>query len=155
MRQFFQYIILSTLLLGCSPQNRNEVQSVNDVLEKYVQTSFDLKAFEDRTRLLELSSGSVKRDLEAMDEAGFKRQFADRERKLLKFTIRDRHKLSPNRYSVLYEVKLTQALSDKSLTTQVNKKLAFLTNDQGKWLIDEVRNINSTISYKDDLTVVP
>lgn len=157
MTKLFAILLLTTGLWSCDSAQRQEALDAASVLNTYIQSSFEMKNFADRENLIKHTGGTVRADLEQMTEESFRRQFIDRPQKLHRVVIRDRRQLAENRVSILYEVQMTVGSGEdpKQAAHQINKKLAFLEKSETAWLITEVRNINSTVSYKEDMSVLP
>ena len=151
--KLLNFLILS-VLVSCSQSNESPENLATNVLRSYVDTFFKVKSIGDIQNLTKLTSTSLKDELLKIDQKMFDEIFVKSQLEFKGFKIRDRRQVGENRYSFIYEIQMVSMRGGRH--TEINKKIAFVTKDgANNWTLAEVRNINSTISYSNEMSIVP
>jgi hypothetical protein len=140
---------------GCSDSENNPENQAQQTLQTYIQEFFKVKSLEDLGAIKKITGGSLRAQLDAIDEVMFSEIFGKSNYQLINFKIQDRKLVAPERFSFIYEIKVVSNRGGRH--TQNNRKIAFVTkeNMSGEWLLTEVKNINSTINYSEELSIIP
>jgi hypothetical protein len=121
-------------------------------LSEYISRSFTVKAPADRQELLSFLTGDAKVRLEAWSDDQFSQAFMSTKRQFLKLAIREMKPLSDAQINITYEVTyLDQGKGHNAKVT--TKKLCEMSQVDGKWFIDDVRNIKELVEYQDELSL--
>jgi len=147
---------LLLMMIGCD----SRYPSGNDpkkVLTQYISESFSVKKPEDRNILLNYMIGSVKTRLSAWSDDQFREAFLDAKREFLKLSFREIKNVSPAEVQITYELVYLdkgQSREGKSYRAKVtNRKLCQMVLSQGKWYIEDVRNIKELLEFDNELSL--
>lgn len=144
-------------MAGCTPQASRQGDPVQNALKDYISRSFQIKGLADRDSILSFLAGEAKTRLAAWSDEQFLQAFVDNKREFVKLLIVEDKKISPTEETITYELTYTDYGRDKSQKSgggaQVtSKKLCHFVNQDGKWLINEMRNIKEMVEYRNEMT---
>jgi hypothetical protein len=148
-------ILVGLLLLGIGASCQKKPQgdgSPKELLQGYISKSFSVQGPEDRRELITFLTGEAKSRLSAWSDDQFKQAFIENKRQFVKLVIQDTKEVSPAEINLTYELTfLDQARGQDAKVT--NKKMAQMKNDQGRWLISEVRNLKEMVEYRNEMSL--
>lgn len=145
-------------VMACTGGNKGGAETPQRVLSEYVSRSFAVKAPVEKSKLLELTTGEVKKAIEQLDEAAFRSYFIDSKRDFLGLKVKDERKVGDGQYSITYELSyMSRGLpvatsAEPSVDRVTNKKHALFVNQDGKWLISEVKNLKTLIEHQNEMS---
>jgi hypothetical protein len=144
-------------LAGCTGKSEKTGDPVQGVLKEYISRSFAAKGISDREPMLAFLTGEAKTRLAAWSDEQFLQAFVDYKREFVKLLIIDDKKISPQEERITYELTYLdhgREKSDKNASGALvtNRKLCHLVNQNGKWLITEMRNIKELVEYRNEMT---
>ncbi len=151
------FIIMAMAITLFSCTNKINSSSAKDVLSEYVSRSFGVQSINDRKKLIELTSGEVKKVLEDMKDETFQKYFIAQKKEFVSLKVNDERSLTENTYSITYELTYKQ----QSLTFDgqishdliTNKKHSVFVKADGKWLISEVKNLKTDIEHQNAMSL--
>lgn len=142
------------VVAGCNGTSKDSTPQ--KILSEYVSRSFAVKGTPDKSKLLELTTGEVRKTIDSMDEQSFKNNFLEKNREFIGLKVRDERKLSEEKYSITYELtyqtKANVVDGTPSNDTVTNKKHAIFEKKEGKWLISEVKNLKTMIEHQNEIS---
>jgi hypothetical protein len=137
--------------LGCTQKSENS-NDPKQRLKEYISKSFSVRTVQDRAELLTYLTGSAKTRLGAWSDEQFREAFIDSKRQFIKLSFPETKSVSPIEAHITYE--LTYLDQGKGKDAKVmNKKLCSLVQQQGQWMITEVRNIKELIEYRNEMSL--
>lgn len=145
-------------VMACTGGNKGGLETPQKVLSEYVSRSFAVKAPVEKSKLLELTTGEVKNAIERLDEAAFRSYFIDSKREFLGLKVKDERNVGADQYSITYELSymsrssLVAPGSEPSVDRVTNKKHALFVNQNGKWLISEVKSLKTLIEHQNEMS---
>lgn len=146
-------VVMALAAAGVScTQNAPSSADPKGRLQEYISRTFNAKGPEDRVALLEFLHGDAKTRLSAWSDEQFRQAFIESKRKFGKLLFREAKSISPTEVSITYELTYTDQ-THASETTVTNKKLAQMILVDGKWVINEVRNIKELVEYKNEMSL--
>jgi hypothetical protein len=144
-------VLAVSALSGC----KSRMETAGDPkaqLRDYISASFNVRESEDRGKLMPFLTGSAKTRLAAWSDDQFRQAFIDSKRQFIKLTFREVKPISPKEVNITYE--LTYLDQGKGHDAKVtNKKLCQMMNDQGRWLINEVKNLKELVEYRNEMSL--
>lgn len=139
---------------ACTLNSHRSDESAQAALNEYISLSFQIKESSDRDRLLSYLTGQAKTRLAAWSPDQFSQAFLQNKREFLKLLILEDKKVSSTEENITYELTyIDYGRTDGGQGAQVtNKKLCHLIQNQGKWMITEMRNIKELVEYRNEMT---
>jgi len=121
-------------------------------LNDYISRSFDVRKAEDKEHLLGYLTGPAKTRLAAWSPEQFREAFIESKRKFVKLVFTEVKPVSASETNITYE--LTYIDQGKSSDAKVtHKKLGQLVQENGAWLIKDVRNIKELVEYQNEMSL--
>jgi hypothetical protein len=144
--------MLCTLALGACTPGGPVIEDPKHRLTDYISKSFAVQSPQDREALAAYMTGEAKNRLLSWSDEQFRAAFIDFKRTFVKLVIREIKNASPKEVGITYE--LTYLDQNRGKDAKVtNKKLAQLVLDNGKWFINDVRNIKETVEYRNEMSL--
>ncbi|MDR3605932.1 MAG: hypothetical protein P4M08_00965 [Oligoflexia bacterium] len=152
LKAFFGMLV-GIMLISTSCTIKNDTgNDPKKVLQEYISRSFAVKSPSERQDLLTLLTSEAKSRLSAWSDDQFREAFIDSKREFVKLAFTEAKSVSPRETSVTYELSyIDHGKGHDAKVTQ--KKLAQMVQEQGKWLIADVKNIKELVEYKDEMTL--
>ncbi len=145
-------MVLALVSTTACTNHSNVAADPKKVLQEYISRSFAVKSESDRQGLLSLLTREAKSRLSAWSEDQFREAFIDSKRQFVKLAFTEVKAESSQETSITYELSyIDQAKGHDAKVTQ--KKLAQMVQDQGRWLISDVRNIKELVEYRDEMSL--
>ncbi len=148
--------VIAVILFGACTGSKLQNGAPKDVLTEYVSRSFAVKSLADKVKLVELTTGEVKKVLEEMKDESFQQYFVAQKKEFISLKVKDERSLSDNTYSITYELTFKQQslafdgqLSQDLIT---NKKHAVFVKNDGHWIISEVKNLKTDIEHQNEMS---
>lgn len=147
-------LALSAVALSACDKGRFPSSDPRQRLSDYISRSFSVKSEKDREELLGFLSGPSKIRLAAWSDEQFRQAFIDSKRTFGKLVYTEVKNSAPGEAQITYE--LTFSDQEHGTDTKVTqKRLAHLVQENGVWMIREVRNIKELVEYKNGMDVFP
>jgi hypothetical protein len=144
-------VIALASFAGCKT-NRENPGDPKAQLRDYISASFNAREPQDREKLMSYLTGAAKTRLAAWSDEQFRQAFVDSKRQFMKLTFREVKPVSPKETSITYELTyLDQGKGNDAKVT--NKKLCQLINDNGRWLINEVKTLKELVEYRNEMSL--
>lgn len=154
-----KFLLLSKVLIitACTQNGSNQPNSPQHTLSEYVSRSFGVSAPVDKLKLLELTTGEVKKTIDSLSELEFRENFLNSKREFRSLKIKDERVVNDSQYSITYEIsfsKTTQSPDSKDPMVDLitNKKSAVLVKSGDHWLISEVKNLKTFIEHQNEMS---
>jgi hypothetical protein len=145
-------LVSITVLTACT---KKMPDSPIGVLELYISTVTGAKSADDKNKLLGLTTGTARADLEKMSNEDFTKQFIDVRYKVNSFKTKDFRQENSGDVSVVYELEFEEHGQPGGESQITNKKIAYLSKDEaGQWKIKETKNVKSFLEKKDDVEIL-
>jgi hypothetical protein len=146
-------LILVALLLASSCTKQEEISNdPKQRLKEYISRSFSVRSVQDRAELMGYLTGNAKSRLGAWSDDQFREAFIENKRQFIKISFPESKSVSPTEANITYE--LTYLDQSKGKDAKVmNKKLCNMVQEQGKWVISDVRNIKELIEYRNEMSL--
>ena len=144
-------MVVSLCLVGCTSSKPNP-RDPKKQLSDYISQSFAVRSEEDRNTMLSYLTGNAKQRLAAWSAEQFREAFIETKRQFVRLVIQDSRVSSESEINITYELTyLDQGKGHDARITQ--RKMARMVDEQGRWLVAEVRNLRELVEYKDDFTL--
>ena len=144
----FLIVIFATLLvISCTRKTLDK--SPQNTLSDYVTQTFAIQSSSDKQKLLEFTTGEVRKTLDNLDSNEFVRNFIEQKKQFISLKIKEERRLSENRRSITYEISYLNQISNARITI---KKLALFEKQGEKWLVSEVKNVKTFIDHQNELS---
>ncbi len=151
-RRWVSIFAVLVLGLGACTSNKEDAGDPKAQLRGYISASFNARELSDRAKLMSFLTGTAKTRLAAWSDEQFQQAFIDSKRQFVKLLFREVKPLSPRETSITYE--LTYFDQNKGHDAKItNKKLAQLVNENGRWLITEVRTLKELVEYRNEMSL--
>ena len=147
-------ILLLSLILSmfsCTESTR-DLKDPQDVLAEYVSRTFSSASISDKQRLLDLTEGEVKKNLESMTEGNFRKYFIESKRNFVSLKVLDKRDISSSERSFTYELTYLDKTHDNE-TKIINKKICNFKKIDKLWKIVEVKNIKTFMETTKEMNV--
>lgn len=150
--------LLFALTVNSCNTSSFELNDPKNTLKEYVSKSFSVRSPEDRKELLKLLTGEVKARLTGWSDDQFMEAFVDSKREFIKLAFREVKSISANEVNITYELvfmdKGKPRGGDAAHEAKVtSRKLCRLVQENGKWLITDVRNIKELLEFQGELAL--
>jgi hypothetical protein len=125
--------------------------SARSTVSNYIAKTFQVRSVADKAALEEYLTGEARQRLNAWNDEQFLVAFSDSKRKFEKLQFREVEALNENEVNVTYELTFVERKDRESRTT--TKKMAHVVLRDGRWLIENVRNIKLLVEYQDEMSL--
>lgn len=151
------YLIFIMTLISCTNKMASQPNSPQHTLSEYVSRSFGVTAQIDKNKLLELTTGEVKKAIESLSDAQFRSNFLESKREFKSLKIKDERKVSDSEYSITYEISFSKSspgidTKEVAIDLITNKKNAIFVKAGDHWLISEVKNLKTYIEHQNEMS---
>ncbi len=144
----FAVLALAASCTGTKPNPRDPKRQLSD----YISQSFAVRSEDDRATMLGYLTGEAKQRLAAWSGEQFREAFIETKRQFVRLVIQESRANSDEEMNITYELTyLDQAKGHDAKVTQ--RKMARMVDEQGKWLVAEVRNLRELVEYKNELSL--
>lgn len=139
------------LVSGCTKGLNNKTPE--GALESYIGAAFSVKGIEDKQKLLNLSAGEAKEQLEAMSDEKFQASFGKDTIKLVSLSMKDRRSEKDGGVSLVYELTYKQGSGDTGPVT--HKKIAYLIkqDEESGWRVRGTKNIKEYVEQSEPMVI--
>lgn len=143
--------LIMVVLFGCTTKQQPNGDP-KQVIKEYIQKSFSIKTINERKDLEKFLVGEAKTRMSAWSEAQFYRAFVEVKREFGNLVFKETKDISPAEMNVVYELSyIDQNRGHDAKVTQ--KKMAKLVSQEGRWLIESVRNLKETVEFRNELAL--
>lgn len=144
-------LVVSVALAGCTSKPSGQGDPKKR-LNEYISRTFNIKSVGDRAALMTYLTGEAKNRLAVWSDEQFREVFIDSKREFAKLVFVEAKSVSPKEMNITYE--LTYVDKAKGSGAKItNKKLCTLVEEQGIWLIKDVRNIKELVEYQNEMSL--
>lgn len=103
-----------------------------------------------REKLLEMSAGNLKAQLEVLDEESFKKVYKDQDLKLKRFNVNLKN-CSEETCSITYTLSFATLKGKNETFRSEVKKIAEMVKIEGNWKVIDVTNVKTYIDSKEPI----
>jgi hypothetical protein len=145
------FVFTLCLFSGCT---KNSNDTPEKVLDSYIQIGLNAQKDSDREKMLSLTTGEAKEELEKMSPVEFKSVFLDKKLKFIGYKTKDLRQENSGEISLIYELSYEEKdAAGAAIVT--NRKIAYFSKaDNGEWKIKATKNVRSVVERKEALEVL-
>lgn len=140
------------LVLASACTKGGKTDSPEAVLEAYVKKAINAKSGSDKGALYDYTTGKALERLQQMSDEDFINSLVKPEFKFVHFSTRDRRQEEDGSVNLVYELVYDSAGGDTSAKV-TNRKIAYFKNVDGKWKIEDTRNVKSFVEVEKGMEV--
>jgi hypothetical protein len=140
---------LGLIFLSCTRSLSD--RTPEGALDSYVKTAFSVKKSADREKLLELSIGEAREQLQGMSEEDFMARFGNGSIRLIDLKMKDKRSEKDGGVSLVYELSYEDGNGGKGPVT--HKKIAYLQQQDGGWRIRGTKNIKEYVEQNAPMVI--
>lgn len=131
---------------------KNEPSTPAGVIEAYVKTAINAKDASAKTSLYEFMTGKALDKIQGMSDEEFLNGMVRPEFKFVHLSTRDQREEQGGSISLVYELVYENTGGDTAAKI-TNRKIAYMRNVDGKWKIEDTRNVKSFVEVEKGLSV--
>ena len=122
-------------------------------MESYVNAAFSVKQESDKEKLLSLSIGEARIQLESMSDEDFMARFGKGKLHLVGLKMKDRRSELDGGVSLVYELVYREGAPDSGPVT--HKKIAYLKkdSDESGWMVRGTKNIKEFVEQNEPMVI--
>ena len=145
-------LVLAIALATGACTKKAKVESPEGVIEAYVNTAINAKDASAKTALFEFMTGKALERIQSMSDAEFMEGVVKPEFKFVHLSTRDLREEQGGGISLVYEL-VYENTSGDSAAKITNRKIAYMRNVDGRWKIEDTRNVKSFVEVEKGLSV--
>ena len=150
----WKLIILSVVITGCTSMcgggNRKNL-TPEQVVESYLDVALNMKNVDERSKLLQYTTGNLKSVLEGASEATIKTAYVDRRYNLLNYSVVERRDRTPRETEISFQLTYNDLGTDSQNTTDLAKitteNTVSVVREKGVWYIRDVLGHKTSIDF--------
>lgn len=136
---------------GCTKKMNNKTPE--GALESYVSAAFSVSSAADKNKLLALSAGEARAQLESMSDEDFLSKFGKNALQLISLSMKDRRSEKDGGVSLVYELSYRAGSGDAGPVSY--KKIAYLIreSDETGWQVRGTKNIKEYVELSGPMVI--
>lgn len=146
--------LLSIVITGCTSMcsggNRKSL-TPEQVVEAYLDVALNMKEVEERSKLIQYTTGNLKSVLESASEATIKTAYVDRRYNLLNYSVVERRDRTPRETEISFQLTYNDLGSSGQNTGDLAKitteNTVSVVREKGVWYIRDVVGHKTSIDF--------
>lgn len=146
----FKIWLLALLITGCTNmcETDHKEMSPEEVVEAYLDESFNINEVDQIRRLIKYTSGSLKKALEDADAKTVEKVFINKSYNLKRFSVIERKDRTPREVEVTYELEYKELGANKEDAIVSAENTLNLIRKESAWYITDVIGGKTSIDFQ-------
>ena len=150
-----KHLVLIFFVLGCTRTcvNSREEMTKEQVLEEYLKIAFNMEKQDQKSLLLEYTTGKLKHAIAQANEASFRDAYLTKRYQLKKFSVVGTEEMTPNDGTVSYLLEYLELAEGKTTFKDAaeisTENKALFKKENARWYIEEISEAKTLFNLPD------